>query len=615
MPESNVQTDGNGGGDLKNLFALAHLANLLAMAEEERGGVARTSPPMSRSPPTTATVATTETTGLSKKKDASATPSSNNMSSPQRQRPAKKRAMPADFDTSVAPCSGSVAATALAAANKTLPKTKAAKTSKPSAKRPRQNKDKSNQQRKGSISFKMKSNQPSFPVILMAIMSAPQNKEFMTFLSDGQKFIIIRPEAVARNVLPIHFEENVPTYDQFLHLLAIWGFDVVKDPQYPQVNVYNHPMFQNGDWEACLRMKLPDPNDQQVMSQARVNHINNVAEKNQVLANNNSRNDRMPEPPASPVPEVVAEANRPSPRTTVHSVTPPMTEEIKNIIAMQSSFSAFEAALLERAVTQTKFSNLGPKFSSMKESLMYRMRGQGMQDPFASLRQTKLQSSSSLGSPMMGYLHPSMKTGNTLPMNYRRVTVDGGTGGNYMSSSVMGNDIAMLRRMERMPRPFAGLHNGRPQPQQETHMPSQMMNTRPTPSDAEVRSATEDIVSAAIDALRPKSRRHTISHVNTSELDAMTDMFLERSMARLSSRPTAIMGPRKTANAAQQVAVPIQHPFLGVQDAKNAISRHMMMTSVGAEVEAYTKACLAARSEQQRRKVSILGNPSLPFGR
>mmetsp|Transcript_17419 Transcript_17419/g.37608 ORF Transcript_17419/g.37608 Transcript_17419/m.37608 type:complete len:595 (-) Transcript_17419:108-1892(-) len=594
MSGSNVQADNNGGGGLNNLFALAHLANLLAMAEEERG--ATRSPPTSSSP-STATVTT----------DAS-TPSSNSMS--YSRRPAKKRAVPANFDTTIAPCIGGVIATTTSPAATKTPKT--ATTSKPSAKRPK--KSKSNQQRKGSISFKMKANQPSFPVILLAIMSAPQNKEFITFLSDGRKFIIIRPEAVARNVLPIHFEDNVPTYDQFLHLLAIWGFDVVKDPQYPQVNVYKHPMFQKGDWEACLQMKLPDPTDQQVMSQAHLIR-NKVAEKSQVA--DNSRNDRIPELPALPVPNEMAEAIPLSPRTTVHSVTPPVNEN-KNNIAMRPSSDAFQAALLERAATQTihqQYSNLGPKFSSMKENLMYRsllqesMGGQGIQDRSASLRQTKLQLSTSLASTMMGYSHPSMKTGTTLPMNHRRASLDAGTGSYMSSSSVMGNHNAMLRRMERMPMPFAsGFHHGHPQPQQEQHMQGQMLNTATTPSDAEVRSATEDIVSAAIDALRPESRRHAISRVcnggSTSHLDAMTDVFLERSMARLSSRPVAIMGPRKIANAAQQQQVVhgMHQPFLGMEDANNVISRQSL-------------AWLAARSEQQQRKVSILSDPLLAFGR
>ncbi len=80
-----------------------------------------------------------------------------------------------------------------------------------------------------------------------------------------------------------------------------------------------------------------------------------------------------------------------------------------------------------------------------------------------------------------------------------------------------------------------------------------------TPSDADVRSATQDIVSAAIDALRPKRRRLSIDHLPSSGssvcLDIMTEMFLERSRKVLSSRPVSIMGPmsKTMLNQPQQV--------------------------------------------------------------
>lgn len=67
-----------------------------------------------------------------------------------------------------------------------------------------------------------KKNKPSFPVILMAIMSGSQNREYITFLSDEQRFIIIDSVSLEAKVLPIHFEVNAPTYDQFLQLLDLW---------------------------------------------------------------------------------------------------------------------------------------------------------------------------------------------------------------------------------------------------------------------------------------------------------------------------------------------------------------------------------------------------------
>ena len=76
--------------------------------------------------------------------------------------------------------------------------------------------------KKAVVVVAKKKNQPSFPVILMAIMSGSQNREYITFLSDEQRFIIIDSVALETKVLPIHFEASVPSYEQFLQLLHLW---------------------------------------------------------------------------------------------------------------------------------------------------------------------------------------------------------------------------------------------------------------------------------------------------------------------------------------------------------------------------------------------------------
>ena len=35
------------------------------------------------------------------------------------------------------------------------------------------------------------------------------------------------------------------------------GFEVAQEAQYPNVQLYKHPKFRKGDWEACLSMTLP----------------------------------------------------------------------------------------------------------------------------------------------------------------------------------------------------------------------------------------------------------------------------------------------------------------------------------------------------------------------
>ena len=60
----------------------------------------------------------------------------------------------------------------------------------------------------------------SFPTILMGILSAPQNSEYITFLSDDCNFIIINPEGL-ENILPQYFENTAPTSDEFIQLLTL----------------------------------------------------------------------------------------------------------------------------------------------------------------------------------------------------------------------------------------------------------------------------------------------------------------------------------------------------------------------------------------------------------
>ena len=165
----NKTTNGDNNG-VGNLLALAHIAT---MTEEIK-------------PTTTA-------------KSAEKSPPM-----PMQRRPAKKRAVPAEFTnvnsntTTTAHHSSSSTSTQLSSLNKRPKKT-------------------------NNNTFRMKANQPSFPVVLMAILSATQNSQYITFLSNGESFITIDPVGLELNVLPKHFEdENSPTYDEFLQLLAIW---------------------------------------------------------------------------------------------------------------------------------------------------------------------------------------------------------------------------------------------------------------------------------------------------------------------------------------------------------------------------------------------------------
>ena len=159
--------DNNGVG---NLLALAHIAT---MADEIKPTTSDKSPPMMQ------------------------------------RRPAKKRAVPAEF-TNVNSNTTTTAHHSSLSTSTQLSWIQLSSSNKCPKKR-------------NNNTFRMKAHQPSFPVVLMAILSGTQNSQYITFLSNGESFIIIDPVGLELNVLPKHFEDtNSPTYDEFLQLLAIW---------------------------------------------------------------------------------------------------------------------------------------------------------------------------------------------------------------------------------------------------------------------------------------------------------------------------------------------------------------------------------------------------------
>jgi len=160
------------------------------MTEEERGALS--SSPRTAGPPTPTAALMEERT----KHHSSHSP----------RRPAEKRAVPAEFDvTSFAQGQGVATAADVDATPesqrsksfKTIPA--AAPISKLAAKRPKRSNI--NEQQSCHSTFDMKANQPSFPLVLMGVMSAPQNEEFISFLSYKKSLIIIHPGALAKQVL------------------------------------------------------------------------------------------------------------------------------------------------------------------------------------------------------------------------------------------------------------------------------------------------------------------------------------------------------------------------------------------------------------------------------
>ena len=406
------------------------------------------------------------------------------------------------------------------------------------------------------------------------------------------------------------------------------GFETIKDPQYPQVNVYQHPQFREGEWETCLDIKLPDPTEKQ-------QQVTSSAQGKETRKGSPRQEPMQGEEPASPRhQQVMGDISLLSPPGTVRSVTPPGVLPLSDAALLErvSSQSGVAAA----GSSQPQYSNLGPKFATMEENLLYRrllhqsMGGQGIQEPAVSstslmhqhqqFQQTLLQRGGSQG---------RMMHGSGMPMNHRRATID------MMPSNMLRNmGAGAMSSMSFGAASSTGLGNVSAQ-QQQQQLQQTMLMRQTTPSDDEVRSATQDIVGAALNALRQnettvqqrqpqqqprpvhRSRRHTVDALpsysttaaSTSRLDAMTNMFLERSLARLQTRP-AIMGPRPALT--QSSVAQHQHQFLG-GGGGGIMGRHQqsLVASIDAEVQAQTQAKVFATQMQQRqrgRKVSMLGH-------
>lgn len=92
----------------------------------------------------------------------------------------------------------------------------------------------------------------------MGIMTTPKNDDFIAFLSDEERFIVVDPRGLEKEVLTEYFDEDVSTYDQFVEMLDRWGFEVVEDEnaKYPCITVYKHELFKKGDWEGCLKIGM-----------------------------------------------------------------------------------------------------------------------------------------------------------------------------------------------------------------------------------------------------------------------------------------------------------------------------------------------------------------------
>ncbi len=256
-------------------------------------------------------------------------------------------------------------------------------------------------------------------------------------------------------------------------------------------------MFLRGDWETCLKMKLPDKNDQQQAAvTGRPEGAGGKAYPTEAYCHDRVFHEQWESTHRDTVAGVMKVDSSPT-STGIRSVTP-QASVYSNMEPNLSSWNDYRR-LLEKSTTKVSPSMHNQALAPLQMGLL---------DPFILGGDASIGATIGRGIMMSPFLTSDM--------------------GGYADLG----DYAKPRRLGSSSLPFR-IQGG------------QMRNATPMmPSDDEVRNATQEIVSAAIDVLHPKSQIETIG---STSLDTVTNLFLENSKSRLSSCPFSIMGSRNTA--------------------------------------------------------------------
>uniref|UniRef100_A0A7S2HHJ9 HSF-type DNA-binding domain-containing protein n=1 Tax=Helicotheca tamesis TaxID=374047 RepID=A0A7S2HHJ9_9STRA len=91
------------------------------------------------------------------------------------------------------------------------------------------------------------------PMTLMTLLDDPSNSDVITFLPDGTSFAILQPTVFASDLMPKHF--NMVNYKAFVCKLNRWGFRQVTNRIGARCEVYQHPLFRQGERGLCRKMK------------------------------------------------------------------------------------------------------------------------------------------------------------------------------------------------------------------------------------------------------------------------------------------------------------------------------------------------------------------------
>jgi len=102
----------------------------------------------------------------------------------------------------------------------------------------------------------------TFPQKLMDILSNEEHSSIITWLPEGNGFIISKKKAFAEKILPKYFKAS--KFTSFTRKLNRWGFSRI--PRGPQTGSYFHKFFQRDKPELCLQMTSNSGNKYQTHS-------------------------------------------------------------------------------------------------------------------------------------------------------------------------------------------------------------------------------------------------------------------------------------------------------------------------------------------------------------
>ncbi len=333
-------------------------------------------------------------------------------------------------------------------------------------------------------------NESSFPVTLMAIIESQGNQSpCITFLSDDQRFVIIDPSRLEKEIFPKHFDLRTPTLEEFSEMLNLWGFEKSVDKLFPNVAVYKHEQFMKGDWEKCLKIEMP------VGSLEKLNKI-------QVQP---AKADAAPTPSSEP-----KESPRKRPRRG-NGVPLPPPELVAGFSpgSIQSPKLAPSMGSIPRRISQEAEPLLG------QSSL-----GNGTQSLL--LSQLQLGQNQALQSMLLGQPSNPQLQQNLVDRN------------SFMGRRISLDTNPLIQRFQ-YPRPSTATA-----PETDDNV---AMNQN-IASDAHDPPGFSRRISDDLSSLKGK--------LSSKQLDAMTEQFLAQSNARLKSRPAGIRGPSNVSRRTQR---------------------------------------------------------------